>query len=348
MSKAEIIFEEVEGRDGNLGLITLNKPEKLNALNQQMFVALDKQLAAWETAEHIKAVIIQAAEGRAFCAGGDIRSAYERGQQNDPTLPEFFGDEYRMNARIYHYSKPYIPLMNGITMGGGVGVSIHGSYRVGTPNLVFAMPETAIGFYPDIGASYFLPRMPFKMGYYLGLTGERITSSDCVALSIVDQIVGAESFPDIIKNLADTSLLKHEDAAVAEVVNYFVKPIEKSSLLDHQVEIETCFSKNTVEEILAALRQYPSSWTDQLANTLSSRSPTSLKITLRQLQLGAKKQFDSCMKMEYAMTCHFLQSHDFYEGIRAAIIDKDQKPVWKPEKLIEISVSDIEKYFQEP
>jgi enoyl-CoA hydratase len=345
-SKSDIIFEVIDGRDGNLGLITLNKPEKLNALNQEMFLALDTQLAAWETDERIKAVIVTAVEGRAFCAGGDIRSAYIRGKEKDPTLPEFFGDEYRMNLRIYHYPKPYIALMNGITMGGGVGISIHGSYRVGTENLVFAMPETGIGFYPDIGASYFLPRMPGKVGFYLGLTGERITYSDCVAVGVVDQIVDQHSFPDIIKKLAETSLLKHADAAIAEVVKYFVKPIEKSALLSHQTEVDTCFSKNTVEEILLALRQYPSGWTDQAANILSSRSPTSLKITLRQLQLGSKMRFDDCMRMEYDMTCHFLKSHDFYEGIRAAIIEKDQKPVWEPGRLEDVSEKDVERYFE--
>lgn len=343
--KVDIIFEEMNGHDGNLGLITLNRPEALNALNHAMFLLLDQKLAEWEKNDAIKAVIIQAAPGRAFCAGGDIRYAYERGIAKDPTLPNFFGDEYNLNKRIYHYSKPYIALLDGITMGGGVGVSIHGSHRVATDRLVFSMPETAIGFFPDIGATYFLSRLPGKIGLYIGLTGVRLTHSDCFALGIVDYVVSQTSFSDIISALAAASLQKNTDATISEIINNFTIPVEKSALLEHQAEIDMCFSKHTVEDILQALEHYPSAWCQLTDDILRTKSPTSLKVTLRQLNEGAKLNFDECMKLEYRLTSRFVKGHDFFEGIRAAIIDKDQTPHWKPAQLEEVKAHDIEMYF---
>ncbi|MDR3477331.1 MAG: enoyl-CoA hydratase/isomerase family protein [Gammaproteobacteria bacterium] len=343
--KSEILFTEVEGIDGNLGLITLNRPEVMNALNQAMFVALGKHLKKWAADSHIKAVVIQAAEGRAFCAGGDIRSAYERKLENDPTLPDFFGEEYRLNKCIYHFPKPYIALMDGITMGGGVGISIHGSHRVATERFVFAMPETRIGFYPDIGASYFLSRLPHKIGLYLGLTGARLAYNDCLELGIVNHVVARDSFPKIIELLAQTSLDKHADATVSELINQFTRATEKSNFMFHQTEIQTCFSKKTVETIIDALEHYPSAWCEEVTNMLILASPTSLKVTLRQLQEGEKLTFDDCMKLEYRLTNRFLKSHDFFEGVRAAIIDKDNKPQWQPAALGDVKAEDIDLYF---
>ncbi len=195
---SDILFEELSGRDGNIGLITLNRQKALNALNHQMFLDLNAQLAEWETADHIKAVIIRAAEGRAFCAGGDIRYAFQKKLENDPTLPLFFRDEYQLNLRIFHYPKPYIALLDGITMGGGAGISLHGSHRIGTERLVFAMPETSIGFYPDVGASYFLSRLPYKVGFYLGLTSARITYNDCFWLGLINYFVPQDDFSKLI------------------------------------------------------------------------------------------------------------------------------------------------------
>src|SRR5579872_925135 len=181
---SEIAFEEISGRDDNLGLITLTRQSVLNALNQKMINAIDQQLKEWENANHIKAVVIRAAPGRAFCAGGDVRSVYDRKLAQDPKIADFFRDEYGMNRRIHHYPKPYIALMDGITMGGGVGISVHASHRVATERLVFAMPETGIGFFPDVGTTYVLPRLPDFIGMYLGLTGARLTLNDCLALGL--------------------------------------------------------------------------------------------------------------------------------------------------------------------
>jgi enoyl-CoA hydratase/carnithine racemase len=342
---AEIIFTELDGLDGKLGLITLNRPQALNALNHLMFKALN-QLQSWEDDDNITAVIIRG-EGRAFCAGGDMRAAYQQGLKKDPELKNYFGDEYRMNSRVYHFSKPYIALLDGITMGGGAGVSIYGSHRIATNNLVFAMPETGIGFFPDIGASYFLSRLPHRLGFYLGLTGASITAADCLALGLIDQVVARESFEKIISKLQVTELLKHPDAAVAEVIRHFEEAVPKSELMVHQMEIETCFSKDTVEDILETLERYPTAWCEEVFNNMALKSPTSLKVTLRELQLAEKLSFDQALGMEYKLMCHFIQGHDLYEGVRAALIDKDKKPVWKPNRVEDVSDDVVASYFSD-
>lgn len=337
---SEIIFEELPGKEGNVGLITLNRPQVLNALNHPMFLALDEQIAEWETKPSIKAILIRG-EGRAFCAGGDIRHAYERKRANDPALLQFFADEYRMNSRIHHLKKPYIAFLSGLTMGGGAGISLHGSHRIATEKFIFAMPETAIGFYPDVGTLFYLSRLPSQMGFYLGLTGARIDYADCLMLKIVQEIVEIDAFPQLLESLLETSLPNKE--VVSELLQSYSIKAPHSKLLTHQFEIETCFAKNTIEEIIVALENLPSEWATQTAASLKTKSPTSLKVTLKALQIAKKLSFDECMKMEYRLTAHFLQGHDFFEGIRAIVIDKDQKPMWSPAKLSEISC--VENYF---
>ena len=340
----EILFEEVAGPDGHLGLITLRRQQALNALNHDMFLALDAQLIEWDKASHIKAVVIKAAEGRAFCAGGDIRHAYEMKMANDSAgLPIFFRDEYRMNKRIHHFSKPYIALLDGITMGGGVGISLHGSHRVATEKLVFSMPETGIGFYPDVGATYYLSRFPDCMGIYLGLTGARIGADDCAALDIVQTIVTHDDLQKMIDTLIQSSI--PDKNTVTMIIKKFALPAGKSLLFEHKDEINNCFSKNTVEDILSALENDPSEWCQQTASIIKTKSPTSLKVTLLALQQAARLDFDACMQMEYRLTSRFVQQHDFFEGIRAAIIDKDQKPKWQPAILQEVEMSQVKKYF---
>jgi len=345
MQNYDVLFEVLHGNGGDIGLITLNRPQVLNALNHTMLLAMDKKLIEWEANAALKAVVIQATEGRAFCAGGDIRHAYELRKTNHPDLIHFFRDEYNLNKRIHHYSKPYIALMDGIVMGGGVGVSIHGSHRVGTERLVFAMPEASIGFYPDIGATYFLSRLGHKFGIYLGLTGERLPYNDCYAFGIATHIVEPSSFPNVINELAKIDLADHANKKVSHLLDHFTIPTPKATLPDHQVEIEMCFSKTTVESILQTLESYPSAWCEMVYNILALKSPTSLKVILRQLLTGSELDFDECMKLEYNLTKNFLQSHDLYEGIRAVIIDKDKSPRWKPDKLHEVTSLMVDKYF---
>jgi len=341
----EINFEEVTGRDGNLGLITLTRTQVLNALNHVMFNALNEQLAEWESANHIKAVVIRAAEGRAFCAGGDIRYAYERKMANDPKLADFFRDEYRVNRHIHNYTKPYIALIDGITMGGGVGISVHASHRVATDRLVFAMPETGIGFYPDVGTTYILARLPHKIGFYLGLTGARILLSDCVATGLINYAANRDIFPELIYRLADTSFEGDQRESVTQVIQELAIPAGESSLWEHREKIANCFDKKTVEEIVQALENYPSEWCQDVATILKTKSPTSLKVTFHALQEAATMEFDDSIQMEYRLTSRFIEGYDFFEGIRAIVIDKDQKPHWKPATLAGVTQSEIMKYF---
>ena len=344
MDQNEILFTTQACKHGQLGLITLNRPSVLNALNHAMFLALDEQLATWEANPEIQAVIIQAVPGRAFSAGGDIRSAYERAQKNDPHLTDFFKDEYRLDKRVFHFSKPYIALLNGITMGGGAGISINGAHRVVTQQFSFAMPETGIGFFPDVGASYFLSRLPGSFGLYLALTGARITAADCLALGLVDYFVDANSFPEILAQLCEIDLQQDAASSVKKCLQQCVITNEKSELMEHVAEINLCFAKPSVEEIMQALSQYPNPWCTQVLQVLNTKSPTSLKVTFQQIRLGATLDFDACIDMEFKMTCQFMQAHDFFEGVRAAIIDKDQTPQWQPAHLADVTTEALQKY----
>ncbi len=332
---SEVNFTEMPGQNGDLGIITLQRPQALNAINPAMLNALHHQLTSWASKSSIKAVIIRAAPGRAFCAGGDIRYIYEKKLANDPTLADFFRYEYNLNRQIFHFPKPYIALLDGITIGGGAGISIHGSHRIATENMSFAMPETGIGYFPDIGASYFLSRLPYQMGYYLGLTGERIAYQDCLALGLVDTVIAADAQALLLKKLAESAL--PNKMAITNIIQSFSVNTPESSLLTHHKEIEICFSKKTVEEILQALTAEGSAWCIKTAENILTKSPTSLKISLRELQIGKDLDFDACMQMEERLSLYFAQSHDFFEGIRAVLIDKDRAPRWEPAELESVS-----------
>ncbi len=342
---SEVEFEEVSGRDGNLGLITLTRQQVLNALNQKMINAIDTQLIEWESANQIKAVVIRAAEGRAFCAGGDVRSVYERKLQRDPGLTDFFRDEYTLNRRIHDYSKPYIALLNGITMGGGVGISAHASHRVASDKLLFAMPETGIGFYPDVGTTWILSRLPNKLGYYLGLTGARITTGDCIAAGLVDYQIDAQQFSELIYALADCAFENDERASVSQVIKNFSVVPSPSELFSYENIIAECFSEKTVEKIISALKDQKNNWCEEVVSLLATKSPTSLKVTLRALQEAEHLDFDDAIQREFCLTTHFLGAKDFFEGIRAVLVDKDQMPRWTPATLNEVTAAEVKKYF---
>jgi len=338
----EIFFTEVS----NCGLITLNRPKALNALNQDMIIALYSQLDEWESNEDIKAVLIQGAGEKAFCAGGDIRKIYDARLDPNLTIKDFFWEEYRLNHRIYHYPKPYIALLDGITMGGGVGISVHGSYRLATERFVFAMPETSIGFFPDVGGSHFLPRCPGETGIYLGLTGERIKTVDAIYAGLVTHYIPSDKMAELLDNLATSHLGDKSANMITNLIqSACCAPTGESELAKYRNEIDHCFKYDTVEEILSALDLCQSEWCDKTAALLRTKSPTSLKVTLQQLRNGAKLDLDQCLQMEYHMDMRFLKGHDLYEGIRAVIVDKDQNPHWQPKDLAAISQQDVEAYF---
>jgi enoyl-CoA hydratase len=324
-------------REGALGHITLNRPKALNALTHGMCASILGQLQEWAHDPDVKAVLIDAVPGRAFCAGGDLRAIYESGRKHDGTAQAFFTTEYRLNAAVKHFPKPYIALIDGIAMGGGVGVSVHGSHRVVSENALFAMPETAIGLFPDVGGSYFLPRLPGELGMYLALTGARIGPADMVYAGIATHFIPAAKFAAIAPRLA-----------AGERVNDVLESMQERPgpppLADRRAVIDRVFSASSVEALMAALHE-EGAWGKETASLLAERSPTSLKLTFRQMREGRNLDFDSCMRMEYRITSRALEGHDFYEGVRVTLIDKGKRPHWQPPTLHAVSDAAIAPFF---
>lgn len=307
----------------NVGLITLDRPKKLNALTFEMCAALDQQLIQWQEDANIRAVIIRGNGERAFCAGGDIASIYHNGPENIDASLEFFRTEYAMNARIFHFTKPYIALLHGISMGGGLGVSIHGSYRVADPNTIMAMPETGIGFFPDVGSSYFLSRIPGEFGVYLGLTGHRFSAHDAHFFGLVDYVIPQNKFDQL------TDEIINAEKNIDDVLQSFSRPFQQSELLTQEKLINECFARDTIEAVFEQLQQQKNAFAQQTLETLKTKSPNSLRITLQELRDAKNLNFDECMAKETKIGGEILQHPDFYEGVRAAVIDKDGAPNWQ-------------------
>jgi enoyl-CoA hydratase/carnithine racemase len=340
MSEAEVLFENL----APAGYITLNRPKALNALTRDMCLAIKAQLDAWRDDDEIQRVVIKAAGDRAFCAGGDIRSLYESGKAGTSYARDFYRDEYILNATIRHYPKPYIAMLRGIVMGGGVGVSVHGRYRVADESTVFAMPETGIGLFPDVGGSHFLPRMPGEIGMYLALTGTRLKTEDCIYAGVATHFVPAAKWGE----LGDLLLATFEDVTpLSELFAGLPEPVTRTlpSLVEHREKIDVYFAENSVEAILDVLDKDASDWARETAKTIRSKSPTAAKLAFRQIREGKNLDFDDCMRMEFRMVSRVVEGHDFYEGVRATIIDKDQLPKWQPARLEDVSDKDIDAYF---
>jgi enoyl-CoA hydratase len=331
---AEVLFE----RRGAVGLITLNRPKALNALTHNMCLLMTAQLRVWAADDTVKAVVVQGVGERAFCAGGDIRVLYESGKAGTPYALNFYRDEYILDALVKHYPKPYVALIGGIDMGGGVGVSVHGSHRVADETMLFAMPETGIGLFPDVGGSYFLPRCPGELGMYFALTGVRIRTADCLYAGIATHFVPAAKRGELLNQLVAGEI----PDVVLEALSKDAGP---ASLVEHRGKIDTIFAAHSVEAILERLDRDTSDWARDAAATIRTKSPTSLKIAYRQVREGAKKDFDECMRMEFRMVNRIVAGHDFYEGVRATIIDKDGAPKWKPAELAAVSDADVDAYF---
>ncbi|MFD1197506.1 enoyl-CoA hydratase/isomerase family protein [Brucella gallinifaecis] len=331
---SEISFE----RKGKAGIVRLTRVSSLNALTHKMILALDRALQAWETDENVALVILEG-EGRAFCAGGDVVAAYKSGQEGQPAF-DFFRDEYRLNARIGRFPKPYISLLNGIVMGGGAGISVHGSHRIVTENTLFAMPETGIGFFPDVGGSAFLPHLHDNFGYYLALTGNRIRWGDCLQSGIATHAVASSDLVDLRDDLiAGTDL----DAALARV-QYpdFETPIETRKV------IAESFAHATLAECIECLEKSAADGSkpaSDILTVIAMRSPTSVAVTFRQIADGRTLDLDACMRMEYRIASRMLAGHDFYEGVRAVLIDKDAAPKWQPASIDAVKPEMINAYF---
>ncbi len=343
-----VSFSEEEGIHGFWGIITLNRPEAYNALNHDMIVHIQTQLAQWSQNLRLLGVFLHSLFDKAFCAGGDIRTLYEQGKKGDTeALKIFFRDEYRLIHTIHHYPKPWVSCVHGITMGGGVGISIHGRHRVATETLRFAMPECAIGFFPDVGGSYFLSRMPGELGVYLGLSGVTISAGDALYGGLVDHCIAAGTTDALKAQLLQIDFYKVSDPneAIAAVLKQQSIMYAPSQLLEHRELIDAYFRGHSVENIVRRLQENNSPWCQTLAHTLLQKSPLSLKVTLEQLRRGRKLNLDTCLEMEYGLAQHFARDCDFYEGVRAQIVDKDKQPKWQPETLEAVHSDKVAAYF---
>ncbi len=346
--KSNIIIKTQAGNKGQLGIITLNRGQALNALNHEMIQFLSEILSCWQLDASIKAVVIRSNSKKAFCAGGDIRELYQNAQIKNKPVKKFFWDEYRLNQHIFHYPKPIIALLDGITMGGGVGISLHCSHPVATENMIFAMPETSIGFFPDIGASYFLPRCPGYIGIYLALTGSRLELSDLIYSQLIHNTILSEDQDILVNTIADTQFSDNPHQTITQIIDAFKKPTYSdadSHLAKIRDSIDYCFSAPTVLDIFSLLESTKNQWAIKTIESLKLKSPTSLNVTLKQMQEGKHLPFDECMRMEYRIVNRFICNVDFFEGIRAMIIDKDRKPRWNPENLQEFNAEMLAQYF---
>ncbi len=325
-------------RRGTAGLITLNRPRALNALTLDMVREMHPLLDRWAVDPGVDRVIVDSTGDKAFCAGGDIRALYDWGRAGDPNVINFYREEYLLNVAIKRYPKPYIALMNGITMGGGVGVSVHGSHRVATENLTFAMPETGIGLFPDVGGTYFLPRCPGEIGLFLGLTGGRLKAADALYAGIADSFVAADRLADLRGALA-------EGGNVVAAIAAFATDPGDAAIAAQQPRIDRAFGAASLSEILDRLDSDGDAWSVNTAKTIRAKSPTSVRLAFRQIREGADLSFEDCMRLEYRLVNRVMKAHDFYEGTRAVVIDKDQAPKWQPESLDAVTNELIDEYF---
>jgi len=430
-SEPEILLD----RRGTAAIVTLNRPAALNAVTRGMLRTLHEALERWRHDGAVSRIIVTAAGGRAFSAGGDLRQIYEAGRAGRQEEPiAFWREEYALNAAIKRYPKPYVALIDGIVMGGGVGVSVHGSHRVAGDRFQFAMPEVGIGFFPDVGATWFLPRLPGEIGTYCALTGERLTSADALAAGIATHRIASASFADVAEALCAADSVDAILAAFAAPVGHagtYTSPrlrpsstgygevnpafssrasgreekgrvrgpthesepvgspphpdplhspsktgvnapmasgerdkerallsesksqngVEQGPLAVQRHAIDRIFAPGRVEDIVALLDAEAASasadaqWAGEVAAMIRTKAPLSLKIALAQMRRGRHWSFAECMQAEFRIVSRVAYGHDFYEGIRAVIIDKDNRPRWQPATLAEVTAESVERHF---
>jgi enoyl-CoA hydratase len=321
-----------------IGRLVLNRPRALNALDRGMIDAIAAALTAWRNDPAVRLVTIEGAGGRAFCAGGDVRAVRALALAGErETIEAFFVAEYAVNRMIAEYPKPYVALIDGISMGGGLGVSVHGSHRVVTEHATMAMPETAIGLFPDIGATYFLPRLPGGTGLYLGLTGARISPGDALHTGLASHHVPRAGLVALTDGLAREG--------IAALAAHAVPPPE-SLLAADRPAIDRCFGTADIGAVVSALEAEGTAWAHTTLATLSQMSPTSLTVTCEALRRGAAMTLAECLAMELRLTRSVTFHPDFAEGVRAQVVDKTRDPRWTPATLAEIDPADIAALFE--
>lgn len=324
-------------REGRIGRVLLNRPRALNALDLEMIRGIATALEAWRELPEVHAILIEGAGGRAFCAGGDIRAVREAALAEDSIAVEtFFADEYALNEAIARYPKPYIALIDGVCMGGGIGLSVHGTCRIASEHALFAMPETAIGLFPDIGASYFLPRLPGELGMYLALTGAHVQGADAVHAGFATHFVPRAQHADLI-----AALLRDGPAVLAG----FAAPLAPFGLAAHRAIIDACFSAPSVGEIFARLAGQRDDFADTTLARLKTRSPSSLLWSFKLLRRGGMRELNACLGQELALTRRVTRHPDFLEGVRAMLIDKDRSPRWSAADIHAVDEAAIDALF---
>ncbi|WP_069811347.1 enoyl-CoA hydratase/isomerase family protein [Streptomyces sp. TP-A0874] len=324
--------------EGRAAYLTLNRPKALNALTHAMVRSIDEALTAWEEDPAVETVVLTGAGERGLCAGGDIRAIYEDALAGGGTSPAFWRDEYRLNARIARYPKPYVAVMDGIVMGGGVGVSAHGGCRIVTERSRIAMPETGIGFAPDVGGTYLLSRAPGELGTHLALTGTPVGAADALLCGLADHFVPTRRLPELLERLAASPL--------PEALTGLVEPAPEGRLDGAREWIDHCYAAPTVAEIVERLLASGVPAAKEAAATLQGRAPTALKVTLRAVrQARGMETLEAALRQDYRTSCAALSTPDLAEGIRAQVIDKDRQPRWSPATLAEVTDEHVERYF---
>ena len=330
---------------GGVAFVTLNRPKVLNALSLEMIRALSACLRRWEKDKDIRAIFIRGAGGKAFSAGGDVRAFYKAGMDyrrgnvslKVPTV--YFAEEYSLNRQIFHYSKPIIAFMNGITMGGGYGIAGNSKYRIATANTVFAMPETKIGFFPDVGSVYHLLRAPSHLGWYLALTGNALGAPDLISSGLADYYIAPEREAEFLKALEAGGEIEKT------IQNFNSKAPGDYVVTARLAQVEKIFGAKDVSGIIAALEKDGSPWASETLGAIAQRSPMSVKVTAEYLRRMQGQGFDEVLNTDFVLVQRFLQGFDLYEGIRAVIIEKDNAPHWNPRRFEDVSENTVKEYF---
>lgn len=333
----EVLFE----RRGRLGVITLNRPRAVNALTAGMVGQLLEQLTAWADDDGVATVLVQGAGDRGLCAGGDIVAIYRDMLEGGERTARFWATEYRVNSLIARYPKPYVALMDGLVLGGGVGISAHGSVRVVTERTRTGMPETTIGFAPDVGGTFLLSRAPGETGTHAGLTGAHLDGADALYLGLASHFVPSEKLPALV------AALEHETAEAA--VGRYSTEAPPSALQGQREWIDACYSADDAGDIVRRLRGYEGVGSDeaaQAADAIEAKSPTSVKVTLAALRRAKGHTLDEALAQEYRTGLRFLEAPDFREGIRAQVVDKDRNPRWNPATLADVAPEQVERFFE--
>lgn len=345
----EVLFST---NNNGVATITLNRPEVLNSLNYNMLLPIKQKLTAWETDDNIQVIILQGAGEKGFCAGGDIKTLYEAraNKESVETAELFFSTEYETDQLVYKYKKPIVAILDGIVMGGGVGLTYGASHRIVTEQTKWAMPEMNIGFFPDVGAAHFLNKAPGKAGLYLALTASVISADDVLYINAADTFCSSKHLPGLLQVIEDTNW---QDVSVDETLTrllaeYSKDTPQKGHIEQSQDEIDQHFSQQTVEEIVNSLASVNSEFASRTKKTILEKSPASLKITLKQLRDGEHKSLEECLDMDLIIAKNFLRHDDFFEGVRSVLIDKDRNPKYKYKTLADVSDEFVASFFKDP